>query len=118
MNRKEKYVLLYLCKVCTKKRTYLVSPHQIASHLSKKFVLTVAEIDEIMALLSRENYIDFVVSESKNDYLYCVTLKKRGQNYESDLKKQKRNFGLLIIRTLFLAIVSFVFGLVLKAIFN
>ena len=118
MGRKEKDVLLFLCKVCTKKRTYLVSPHQIASYLSKKYVLSIAEIDDIMAVLSRENYIDFVVSESKNDYLYCVTLKKRGQTYESDLKKQKKNFGLLILRTLFLAVISFIFGLVLKAIFT
>ena len=118
MGRKERGVLLYLCKVCTKKRTYLVSPHQIASYLSNKFVLSIAEIDEIMSTLSTENYIDFVVSETKNDYLYCVTLKKRGQSYVNDMKQQKRNFGLLVLRTLFLAVVSFVFGLVLKAIFT
>ena len=117
MGRKEKSVLMYLCKICIKKRTYLISPHEIASSLSKKFVLSIAEIDEIMAELSNENYIDFVVSESKSDYVYCVTLKKRGQSYENDVRKQQRNFGLLILRTLFLAVVSFVFGLVLRAIF-
>ena len=117
MGRKEKGVLRYLCKVCTKRRTYLISPHEIASSLSKSFVLSIAEIDEIMATLSSEDYIDFVVSESKNDYFYCVTLKKRGQSYETNLKEERKKFGLLILRTLFLAIVSFVFGLILKAIF-
>lgn len=111
-------VLLYLCQVCSKKRTYLISPHQIASALSKNYVLAVSEIDEIMTNLSQENYIDFIVSESKNDYMYCVTLKKKGQSFELDLKNQKRNFGLLILRTLFLAIISFIFGLILKAIFT
>ncbi len=118
MSRKEKMVLLYLCKVCSKKRTYLISPQQIASNLSKNYVLAVSEIDEIMTTLSKENYIDFIVSESKNDYMYCVTLKKKGQSFELDLKNQKRNFGLLILRTLFLAIISFIFGLILKAIFT
>lgn len=118
MSRKDKAVLRYLCKVCVKRRTYLISPHEIASSLSRNFVLSVSEIDEIMATLSNEDYIDFVVSESKNDYFYCVTLKKRGQAYETSLKDQRRNFGLLILRTLFLAVVSFVFGLILKAIFT
>lgn len=118
LGRKEKGVLLYLCKICKKKRTYLISPYEIASNLSKKIVLSVSEIDEIMATLSSENYIDFVVSESKNEYYYCVTLKKKGQSFESDLKQSRKNFGLLILRTLFLASISFVFGLILKAIFT
>ena len=117
MSRKEKDVLLYLSKVCTKKRTYLISPHQIASSLSKKYVLSVAEIDEIMANLSNENYLDFVISESRNDYFYCITLKKRGLAYENDIKQGRKNFLLLILRTLFLAVISFVFGLILKTIF-
>lgn len=111
-------MLLYLCRVCSQKRTYLISPHQIASNLSKNFVLSISEIDEIMTNLSKENYIDFVVSETKNDYMYCVTLRKKGQSFELDLKNQKRNFGMLILRTLFLAVISFVFGLILKAIFT
>ena len=118
LGKKEKSVLRYLCKVCTKKRTYLISPHEIASNLSKKYVLSVAEIDEIMATLSNENYLDFVISESKNDYFYCVTMKKKGLNYEANIKDERRNFLMLILRTLFLAVVSFVFGLILKAIFT
>lgn len=109
---------MYLCKVCTKKRTYLISPYEIASSLSKKFVLSVSEIDEIMATLSNENYIDFVISESKNEYYYCVTLKKKGQSFEMDIKQSRRNFLLLVLRTMFLASISFIFGLILKAIFT
>lgn len=117
-NRSEKIVMNYLCRVCSGKKTYLVSPHQIAQATSKKTVLSVAEIDEIMTDLSLENYIDFVVSDSKNGYYYCVTLKKKGQNYIAESKRQKKAFGLLILRTLFLATVSFVFGIILKAIFK
>ena len=72
----------FLCEVCPKRRTYLISPHDIAIALSKKFVLSTSEIDEIMQTLSFENYIDFVATEGKNGYYYCVTLKKRGQSFE------------------------------------
>lgn len=81
-------------------------------------MLSIAELDEIMTKLSDENYIDFVVSESKMGYYYCVTLKKKGQSFIIDSKSQHRTFGLLVLRSLFLATVSFIFGLVLKTIFK
>lgn len=117
MTKKERLVMRFLCEVCPKRRTYLISPHDIAIALSKKYVLSTSEIDEIMQALSFENYIDFVATEGKNGYYYCVTLKKRGQSFEYDLKEKKRNFGLLVLRSMFLATVSFFFGLILKAIF-
>ncbi|MBO5022558.1 MAG: hypothetical protein J6C53_03680 [Clostridia bacterium] len=116
--RKEKYVLIYLCKVCTGKTAHLISPHDIAKEVCKKVVLSVSEIDEIMASLSLQNYIDFVVSDSRNGYYYCVKLKKKGQTYLTDSKKQKKALLLLVLRSMFLASVSFVFGVILKAIFQ
>lgn len=110
--------MAYLCERCQQKRTYLVSPHEITQALSKKFVLSVEEIDQIMVTLSNENYIDFVVSESKKGYYYCVNLKKSGQTYNADTKKSRRTFGLLVLRSMFLATVSFVFGIILRAIFK
>lgn len=118
MTKKEKMVMQYLCTKCQQKRTYLISPQEIAQALSKRFVLSVEEIDEIMVELSNENYIDFVITESKKGYFYCVTLKKNGQTYNADTKKNRRTFGLLILRSIFLATVSFVFGIILKAIFK
>lgn len=116
--RKEKLVLKYLCRVCVSKKTCLISPHDIAKEVSNKLILSISEIDEIMAGLSLQNYIDFVVSDSKNGYYYCVKLKKKGQTYLSDAKKQKKELLKLMLRSMFLATVSFVFGLILKAIFK
>lgn len=117
-NRNEKIVMTYLAKVCVGSKTHLVSPQDIALASNKKAVLSVAEIDEIMTGLSLENYIDFVVSDSKNGYYYCVTLKKKGQNFLEESKRQRKTLGLLVIRSMFLATVSFIFGLILKAIFK
>ena len=116
--RKEKYVLKYLCKVCAGKKTYLISPHDIAKEICNKIILSVSEIDEIMTSLSLQNFIDFVVSDSRNGYYYCVKLKKKGQTYLSDSKRQKKALIMLVLRSMFLATVSFVFGIILKAIFQ
>ena len=118
MTKKEKMVMSYLCERCQQKRTYLVSPQEITQALSKKHVLSIEEIDEIMVQLSNDNYIDFVVSDSKKGYYYCVNLKKSGQTFNSDNKKNRQTFGLLVLRSMFLATVSFVFGIILKAIFK
>lgn len=118
MTKKEKLVMTYLCERCQKKKTYLISPQEITSALSKKFLLSVNEIDEIMVQLSNANYIDFVVSDGKKGYMYCVTLKKCGQTYLTDTKNQKRTLGILVLRSIFLATVSFIFGIILKAIFK
>lgn len=118
MTKKEKMVMSYLCNRCQQKRTYLVSPQEITQALSKKYVLSIEEIDEIMVSLSNANFIDFVVSDSKNGYFYCVNLRKCGQSFNADIKKNRRTFGLLILRSCFLATVSFVFGIILRAIFK
>lgn len=104
--------------VCAGKKTCLISPHEIAKNLCKKVVLSSNEIDEIMTNLSMQNYIDFVVSDSKNGYYYCVKLMKKGQTYLEDSKRQKKALMLLVVRSIFLASVSFVFGLILKIIFK
>mgnify|MGYP001624099390 FL=1 len=118
MTKKEKLVMSYLCERCQKKKTYLISPQEITSALSKKYVLSIDEIDEIMVGLSNSNYIDFVVSDGKKGYMYCVTLKKCGQTYLTDVKNQKKTLGILVLRSIFLATVSFIFGIILKAIFK
>lgn len=116
--RREKLVLTYLCKVCSSKKTSLISPHQIAQNISKKIILSTTEIDEIMTSLSMQNYIDFVATEWKNGYYYCVKLLSKGQSYIADDRRAKKALGLLVLRSIFLASVSFVFGLILKAIFK
>ena len=118
MTKKEKMVMIYLCERCQRNKTYLISPHEIAQALSKKYILSVEEIDEIVVKLSNENLIDFVVSDSKNGYFYCVNLKKAGQSFLSDIRRNRRTLGLLILRSCFLATVSFAFGLLLRTIFK
>ena len=115
---KEKMVMKYLAEICVKKKTYLLSPADINAYVSRKFILSVAELDEIMVSLSNSNYIDFVVSDGRRGYHYVVSLKRRGQNFLAELKRQKKQTINLILRTVLLSILSFVLGLILKAIFK
>lgn len=118
LDKKEKLVMLYLSSICLDKKTYLVSTSDIAEFVSKKFVISIAELNDIMISLCKDNYLDFVVSDSKKGYYYCVNLKNKGLTFKKDLKKEKQALFGLVLRTLFLTLLSFVLGLLLKIIFK
>ncbi len=118
LDKKEKLVLLFLTQVCHDKKTYLIPTQDIAQFVSKKYVISLAELDDIMISLCKDNYLDFVVSDSKKGYYYCINLKNKGLTFKKDLIKQRRELVWLITRTLLLTVLSFVLGLLLKVIFK
>ena len=118
LDKKEKLVMFYLSSICLDKRTYLVSTSDIAEFVSKKYVISIAELNDIMISLCKDNYLDFVVSDSKKGYYYCINLKNKGLTFKKDLKKDRQAFFWLVFRTLCLTVLSFVLGLLLKMIFK
>lgn len=118
LERKEKMVMLFLSEVCTEKRSYLLSATQIAEYVSQKFILSIAELDEIMLTLAKENYIDLVMSDGKRGYFYCIRLKNKGITFKKDLSKHKKEVAMLLLRTLGITVLSFIVGLILRIIFT
>ena len=118
LDKKEKFVILYLVEICPQKRSYLILAEELAEFVSKKYLITTNELEDIMISLSKDNYIDFVATDSKNGYYYCVTLKSKAITYKKDLKKQKQEFWWLLAKTVGLGVVSFVIGVLLKTIFK
>ena len=117
LEKKEKLVMNFLCEVCSGKRSYLISADTIAESVSKKYILSINELDDIMLTLSKDNYIDVVGSDGKRGYFYCITLKNKGLTFRKDIVKHRKELAILFGRTLMITIVSFVFGLILRAIF-
>ena len=118
LDKKERMVMQFLSEVCQNKRSYLISAEQIAQYVSKKFLLSIAEIDDILISLNKDGYLDFVISDSKHGYYYVITLKNKGITYKKDQKKKKKELIILFLRTLGITILSFVLGILLKMIFN
>ena len=57
LDKKEKLVMRYLCDMCPNKNTYLISTSSLAEYVSKKFVVSIAELNDIMISLNRINDI-------------------------------------------------------------
>ena len=118
LDKKEKFVVLYLIEICPQKMSYLILAEQIAEFVSKKYLITINELDDIMMSLSKDNYLEFVATDSKKGYYYCITLKGKAFTLKRDLKKQKQERWLAVLRTLGLAVLSFIVGMLLKTIFK
>lgn len=118
LDRKEKIVMKHLFETCQGGASRLVSAQEIVDFLNtRKFVVSLSELEQIMISLSKEGFIDFVSSESKNGVMFCVTLKGKGLLFKKDIQKERKLASWIVIRTALLAILSFVVGLLLKAIF-
>lgn len=118
LENKDKMIMLYLYDVCKDSKTRLIPAGKIVEFVSKKYVLSLYELEMIMLSLKKDNYIDYVASESKKGLTYCVSLKEKGKVYRKDLKKQQKNAIITLARTVGLAVLSFFVGLILKALFS
>ncbi len=96
----------------------LVSAKDISTSIYSKIDLNEHEIDEVIKNLTLDNYIDVIYSDKKGQTIYCVTLKELGQAFAREKRNSKINTSVLIIRTVLLAVLSFVVGIILKAIFS
>ena len=119
LNQKEKLLMKYFNENCYEKSTKLFSSDELVKFITeKKQILSLTELDNIMNYLQKENYIDFVASDSKKGVMYCVSLKQKGKLFKKDLENEKKQARMLIARTIGLAILSFLVGIILKAIFS
>lgn len=117
LNKKEKLVMTYIFNKCEGKESILISPDELLNFANSKYDLTISDINEIVDALVLENYITMILSDKKGKSIFCISLEKKGESFLRDLANSKKKISLLIIRTVLLAILSFVVGLILKAIF-
>ena len=59
IDKKETFVVLYLTEICSEKRPYLILAENIAEFVSKKYLITTNELDDIMTMLAKENICSF-----------------------------------------------------------
>lgn len=118
LSRKEKALLNFILEVAKDKESCLLSPDELINGLEPKYTCSQIEIESFLEGLSQENYISVVNSDKKGELIYCITILNKGKSFVREEKNAKKNVANAIIRTVLLAILSFVVGLVLKAIFS
>lgn len=117
ITRKEKILMKYLLEVCGEKDTCLLSPLDLCHVFDPKYTVNEVELASILEGLSQENYISVINSDKGGNLIYCITLLSKGKAFVREQKNIKINWSVAITRTIILAIISFIVGIILKAIF-
>lgn len=118
LSRKEKILMTYILKESSGKSTCLLSPLDLQHSLEPKYSANNFEIQSLLEGLAQENYITLVNSDKNGELIYCITILDKGKAFNREEKNIKKSWSAAIFKTVILAILSFVVGLILKALFT
>lgn len=117
LSKKEKVLLSFILEATKDKDSCLISPDELIHALEPKYSCNQVEIESFLDGLTQENYISVVNSDRKGNLIYCITLLNKAKSFVREEKNAKKGIANAVIRTVLLAILSFIVGLILKAIF-
>ena len=114
LTKKEKYIMEYVYQKCSGKKSCLISPREVITYASDKYIIYPSELEKIMTNLSYDSYIELVKTDKKGEPVFCVSLKMKGEGFHRELVNNKRTWVFNIGRTVLLAIISVAVTLLLK----
>ncbi len=115
LSRKENAVMSAVYGKGIQKETFLISPQELKKDVSEKIKLD--ELDKILTLLSQDGYMDVYLSSRHGEKVYCIGLTPKGRSFKRNGQVIKRTLLFKLAVTVGFAVLSFVIGLLLKAIF-
>ncbi len=118
LSKIDKEVMRYIYLKSYKKGTSLISPQELISSLNKNLVISPTQLNTALTNLQLDGYLEYIVSNTKGKQVYCFTLKQKGEAFLREEQNYKKTNTKLIVRTVLLAVLSFIVGIVLKAIFK
>lgn len=117
LNKIDKQVMYVIFNKGHEKGSCLLKPQDILFGLKKGMVISPEQLETAITNLENDNYIETIVTNTKDKKVYCFTLKKKGEGFLREQENIKKSVMLNIGRTILLAILSFIVGVILKAIF-
>lgn len=117
LSKKEKMIMKYILEICGEKETCLISPLDLVHSLEPKYSITEIELSQLLNGIVQDNYITLVSSDKQGQLFYCITLLAKGKAFTREQENIRKTWRNAIIKTVILAIISFVVGIILKAIF-
>lgn len=111
-------VLQYILKESGNRDTCLLLPLDFEHALAPKYAINQIELQGILDGLVQDNYINLVNSDKNGELIYCISILPKGKSFYREQKHAKQTWVGAVVRTVLLAILSFVVGIILKAIFS
>lgn len=118
LSKKEKFLMNYIYNRCLGKKTTLLYYSSFKKTLHQKDTFTEEKFEMILNNLHYEGYIFLEKSEDKKGLVFVVGLNEKGKYFRRELLNQKKKLISSIVKTILLAVLSFVVGIVLKTLFS
>ncbi|PWM71807.1 MAG: hypothetical protein DBX59_07945 [Bacillota bacterium] len=118
LTKNEDKIMNAIYGACTGKTCCLLSPDDILSMAGVRGAVGYGALDKILQALEYDDYFELILSDRRGEKVYCITLKERGLSYRRQKVMAKRNLGYRLAVTVAFAFLSFLLGLLLKAIFT
>lgn len=117
LSKYENEVMGAVYSLCDGTDGCLVSPVDILSILPAKRKINQEKLEDILEALKCDGYFDLIYSERKGEKMYVISLKENGLAYKRTAKQKQRDITYKIFLAFVGALATFIFGLILKAIF-
>ena len=118
LNKLEEKILSTVKDLCSDKSSCLVTPTDILRVSGLGGVIDSVQLEDILKTLSFDDYFDLIYSSRKGEKVYCISLQEKCIKYQRNKILIKRDLKYKFILTVSFAVLSFIIGLLLKAIFN
>lgn len=118
MNRCENDVMRAVYCLCDGTDSCLVSPYDILNVLPRRREYTAEKVEGALLSLKAGDFIDLIFSNRKGEKMYVLSLKANGQAFKSRYAQKRKEFCNKILTAFVGALATFIFGLILKAIFK
>lgn len=116
LSKTENRIMCYISSEAKTKDSLLLNPTDVLSRLGLKGV-SVSQLEGCLEGLSADGYFDLIYSDRHGERVYCILVTNRGKHFERNGQQIKRNLLFKLVLTVSFAILSFIIGLILKAIF-
>lgn len=113
---KENAVMKAIYTAAKNRGALLIAPIDLMKNVKTKN-LTLKETENIVNALYRDGYYDLIYSQRAGQEVYCITLTEKGKGFEREGYVFKRNLLFRLGLSVGFAVLSFLVGLILKAIF-
>ncbi|MDE6504288.1 MAG: hypothetical protein K2L42_00265 [Clostridia bacterium] len=118
LSKNENMVMSAVYSLCDGTEGCLVSPIDILSVMPAKHKINREKLDDILNALKCDGYFDLIQSERKGEKMYVINLKENGFAYKRTAKQKQRDVTFKIFLAFIGALATFIFGLILKGLFN
>ena len=118
LNRRENEVMNAVFELSGGKERFLVSPGELAAVLPPRRKYDEASLERTMNSLALDGYFEFIETERKGEKTYVVRMRDAGLGYRRRDYQRKRGLVFRIAVAALGAVVTFLVGLLLRAIFG